>query len=230
MIPDIQVLDDPVSAFTDALLSAVRGGGHVALTGGSTPRTSYELAAKTPEAFSGARLWFGDERCVPPDDERSNYAMVKAALLDPLSAAGVQFSCWRMKGELGPEAGALDYERELQEAGAPPFSLVVLGLGPDAHTLSLFPGQATLSERSRTVVGVPVAGHEPFVPRISFTLPVLAETERVILMATGASKVDAVVKAFGPGARPSPEVPASMLVEFAQSLTVLLDHDAAAGL
>lgn len=228
--PDIQIVEDPVAVCADALMEAAAGGGNVALTGGSTPKAAYELAAQTPEAFAGSRLWFGDERCVPPDDERSNYAMAKQALLDPLTAAGVDFSVWRMKGELGHEAGASDYERAMEAAGAPPFSLVLLGLGPDGHTLSLFPGQPSLFERSRLVVGVPEAGHEPYVPRISFTLPVLEHAERVLVMATGSSKADAVARAFGSGVKPTPDVPASFLAEHARSLTVLLDRDAAAQL
>jgi 6-phosphogluconolactonase len=229
--PNIQVLDDPVPAFTQAILEAARSQGHIALTGGSTPKVAYQQAAQQPDAFAGAHIWFGDERCVPPDDERSNFGMARQALLDPLDQAGVSLGgSHRMKGELGPEDGAEDYTRQLSEASDPEFDLILLGIGPDGHIASMFPGQESLQERSRLVVGVPEAGHEPYVPRISFTFPALARARQILLLATGSSKADAVSKAFGSQARPTTAVPSSMLAEHARALTVLLDRDAAAGL
>jgi 6-phosphogluconolactonase len=233
--PNIQVLDDPVPAFTQALLDAARAVGHVALTGGSTPKVAYEQAAQQPGAFAGAHIWFGDERCVPPDDERSNFGMARQALLDPIQQAEVMLGgCHRMKGELGPDAGAEDYTSQLSAAAdtgaSPEFDLILLGIGPDAHIASMFPGQDTLHERSSLVRGVPEAGHEPYVPRITLTFPALARARHVLVLATGSSKAEAIGKAFGPGARPGPEAPASMLVEHVRSLTVLLDRDAAAQL
>lgn len=229
--PDLRIVDDPPRACAEALVQAVATGGHVVLTGGSTPKAAYELAAAHPEAFAGAKLWFGDDRCVGPDDDRSNYKMTKAALLDPVAAAGVEIAfCRRILGERGPDEGAADYERALAELGAPPFKLILLGLGTDGHTASMFPGQASLEERSRLVVGVPEAGLEPFVPRVTFTFPCLARAEHVIVLATGESKADAVSRAFAPDATPSPETPASLLAEHVASLTVLLDADAASRL
>ncbi len=229
--PDLRVVADPERACAEELLAAVRGGGHVVLTGGSSPKVAYELAAQSAEAFAGAKLWFGDDRCVGPDDGRSNFRMAREALLDPVAAAGVEIGfCRRIEGERGPEEGAADYERALAEHGAPPFSLILLGLGPDGHTASMFPGQASLAERSRLVVGVPEAGLEPFVPRVTFTFPCIARAERVIVLATGASKADAVARAFGSGASPDVATPASLLAEWVDSLTVLLDEAAAARL
>ncbi|HEY2160337.1 MAG TPA: 6-phosphogluconolactonase, partial [Solirubrobacteraceae bacterium] len=118
-------------------------------------------------------------------------------------------------------------ERELDEAGEPEFALVLLGLGPDGHVASMFPDQASLSERSRLVVGVEEAGMEPFVPRVTLTLPALANAEQVVFLITGEGKADAVAAAFGPDAEPDPHVPASMLVPLAKDLTVLLDPAAA---
>lgn len=233
-VPGIRVLDDPVAAFTEVLLAAAATGGHVALTGGSSPKSAYEQAARQPDAFDGARLWFGDERCVAPDDERSNFGMAKKALLDPLAEAGVTLAgCHRIEGELGPHAGAEAYARELQEVGGaegPEFELILLGIGPDGHICSMFPGQDSLAERSRLAVGVPEAGFEPYVPRVTLTFPALSRAHHVVLLATGEKKADAVARAFGDGATPRPEVPASMLVEHVASLTVLLDADAAAKL
>jgi 6-phosphogluconolactonase len=253
--PNIQILDDPVRVFAEALMAAASTGGHVALTGGSTPKAAYEMAARQPEAFAGARLWFGDERCVPPEDDRSNYGMAKQALLDPLAAAGIEIGvCRRMEGELGPDAGADAYARALAAEGVAGggsdglrgpgdgveggglavdgvegegFELILLGIGPDGHIASLFPGQTTLEEEARLVIGVPEAGHEPYVPRVSLTFPGLALARQVILLATGASKADAVSAAFAPDATPTNMVPASLLAGHVTALTVLLDADAA---
>jgi 6-phosphogluconolactonase len=226
--PKLQVVDDPARECAALLLEVARAGGQIAFAGGSTPRAAYELAARDPGAWVGATAWFGDERCVPPDDEKSNYKMVRESLLDPLgpSAPAVR----RMEGELGPDAAADAYEAELRTAGESPLDLVLAGLGPDGHTLSLFPDQTSLSERSRWVVGVPEAGHEPYVPRVTLTFAALTAVKRVVFLVGGAAKAPAVAAAFGPNARPGPHVPASMVAEFAGDLTVLLDPAAAAQL
>jgi 6-phosphogluconolactonase len=186
----LEVVDDPARECAAALAEAARAGSHIVLTGGSTPRAAYEEVPRTD--FDGATLWFGDERCVPPDDDRSNYRMAKASLLDPIAAAGGSATVHRMKGELGPDAGADAYEAALADAGRPAFDLLLLGLGPDGHCASLFPDQETLQERARWVVAVERAGLEPFVPRISFTFSAIAAAKRVIYLVSGANKADAV--------------------------------------
>ena len=226
----IEVLEDPARACSAMLLSAVLGGGDVVVTGGSTPRPAYEELARAVRAVGhdlrNSTLWFSDERCVPPDDELSNYRLVKQSLLDPLSDLP-RPAVRRIRGELGPSEAADAYERELDEAGEPEFALALLGLGPDGHLASMFPDQPSLSERSRMVLGVEEAGLEPLVPRVTLTLPALANTEQVVFLVTGADKADAVAAAFGPDAEPDPHVPASMLVPLAKELTVLLDPPAA---
>jgi 6-phosphogluconolactonase len=215
------------------LLSAVLRGGDVVMTGGSTARPAYEELASAIRAvgsdLGATTLWFGDERCVPPDDKRSNYRLVKQTLLDPLSDLPAP-TVMRIHGELGPEKGADAYERQLQEAAEPEFDLLMLGLGPDGHCASLFPDQPSLAERARLVVGVEEAGLEPFVPRVSLTLSGLANAKQTVFLVTGESKADAVAAVFGPGATPDPHVPASMLVPLANDLKVLLDPAAAARL
>jgi 6-phosphogluconolactonase len=233
----IEILDDPDLTCAELLVEAARSGGHVVLTGGSGPQAAYAHAAQQPQAWAGARLWFTDDRCVPPDDEVSNFGPIKAALLDPVAAAGVEIGfCRRVLGELGPEQGALDYEQALAELGGlgPPaqieFELMLLGLGPDAHICSMFPGQESLSERERLVVGVPVSGMEPFVPRVTMTFPAISRAHRVVLLATGASKADAIARGFGDDARPSPDAPVSLIAEHADNIRVLLDSEAASRL
>jgi len=229
----IEVLDDPASACSALMLSAVLHGGDLVMTGGSTAGPAYEKLASALRDVGGdlgaTTLWFGDERCVPPHDERSNYRLVKQTLLDPLSDLPAP-TVMRIHGELGPAKAADAYERQLQESGEPEFDLLLLGLGPDGHCASLFPDQPSLAERARLVVGVEEAGLEPFVARVTLTLSGLALAKQTVFLATGESKADAVAAAFGPDAEPDPHVPASMLVPLASELKVLLDPAAAARL
>jgi 6-phosphogluconolactonase len=223
---EFDVLDDPASACAELLIDAAAGGGQIVLTGGNTPRAAYEQAATRPEVWEHATLWFGDERAVPPADERSNYRMAKEALLDHVRPRAVH----RIHGELGPSEAADAYEHDLRVAGPPAFDLLLLGLGSDGHLASLFPGQETLAERARLVVGVPQAGLEPFVPRVTMTFTALAAAQRIVFLVSGESKANAVAAAFGPDAHPDPAVPASMLAPLVDEVTVLLDPSAAGGL
>lgn len=233
MSVEIEVLDDPARGCAALMLGAALGDGHIVLTGGSTPRGAYEDFVEAVRTvgldLSRTTFWITDERCVEPTDDRSNFKMIKESLLDPLGSDN-QPVIHRMKGELGPEAGAEDYERTLREARSPQFDLLLLGIGPDGHCASLFPNQDTLSERSRPVVGVPMSGLEPFVPRISLTLPALTGARHVAFLAEGPSKADALAAAFGPEARPGPAIPSSLVAAEADLVSVIVDRAAAAGL
>jgi 6-phosphogluconolactonase len=230
MSVQIEVVEDPARACAAMMLGAASRGGHIVLAGGSTPRAAYAEFVQAVRAvgldLSRTTVWFGDERCVAPEDERSNYRMVKESLLDPLGDAAPA-DVRRIKGELGVGEAADEYERALREAGPPEFELVLLGIGPDGHTASLFPDQPSLSERSRLAVGVPEAGLEPFVPRVTLTLPALASAGQIAFLVSGASKAKAVAAAFGPDAEPDPHIPSSMLAPIAKEITVLLDAAAA---
>jgi 6-phosphogluconolactonase len=230
---EIEVVEDPARACSAMLVGAAARGGQIVLSGGSTPRTAYEQLVDAVRSvdvdLSRATLWFGDERCVPPDDDRSNYKMVKQSLLDPLADRPLP-TVHRMKGELGPRRAAEEYERELRAAGPPEFDVMLLGVGPDGHTQSLFPDQPSLEERSRLVVGVEQAGLEPFVPRVTLTFPALALTKHLVVLAAGESKAGAVAAAFGDGAKPDPHVPISLVPTLGRDVIVLLDPAAAQGL
>jgi 6-phosphogluconolactonase len=233
MSVEIEIVDDPARACAAIMVGAAADGGHVVLAGGSTPRAANEEFVAAVKAvgldLSATTFWFGDERAVAPDDDRSNFKMVHESLIDPLGE-DMLGRVLRIEGELGYAEAAAAYERELRAAGPPEFDLMLLGIGPDGHTLSLFPDQDTLSERSRLVVGVPEAAHEPFVPRASMTFPAVARARHVVVLASGSSKADAIVAAFGPDAEQTQHVPSSMLGSFAQRLTVLIDPAAAARL
>jgi 6-phosphogluconolactonase len=216
--PDFEVLDDPAGAAA-TLLAEVSG--QLCITGGSTPRVAYERVAELRPDWSGVEVWFTDERCVPPDHEHSNFRMAQEALVGRVEGVTVH----RMKGELGPTDGAADYERQYEDAGEPAFDLILLGLGPDAHTCSLFPGDDALFERERPAVGVETPGMAPFVSRITLTLPVVNGSRRIVFLVTGEDKADAVARAFkGP---PDPGAPASLVDG---EVTVLLDEAAASRL
>ena len=219
---DLRIVENPAAEAAELIAGAVRAGGHIALAGGSTPKAAYERVAGMGLDWSGATTWFGDERCVPPDDELSNYRMAKEALLDRIE--GEPPSVKRMAGEKGPHAGAEDYERELRETlgeQIPRLDLVLLGIGPDLHTASLFPDQPAVDVTDRPVAGVEEAGLEPHVPRITMTLPLINAARQVVFLIAGEDKSDAVRLAFGSGEGPAGMVDADV---------VLLDEGAASRL
>ncbi len=223
------VLEDPAVATAERIAAAAADGRQVVLTGGSTPRAAYERAADLDVDWSGATLWFGDDRCVPPDHEHSNFRMARESLLDRLAGPGPAVQ--RIEGERGPAAGADAYERVLRSVfggGVPEFDLLLLGLGPDAHCASLFPRDAALGERERLAVGVETPGMAPLVPRVTMTLPVLNCAREVLFLVSGEDKAEAVRRAFA-GA-PDPDAPASLVSPESGSLTVLLDPEAASQL
>lgn len=170
------------------------------LSGGSTPKALYELLAS--DAYRGqidwraVELYFGDERCVPPDSDLSNYKMAKASLIDqvPIPADNV----YRMKGELEPEEAAKQYGKMLKEKffdGGP--SLLLLGMGDDGHTASLFPHTAALKEDHHRCV----ANHVPYdyIPagtnwRITLTYPFINRAQEIYILATGANKAERIAE------------------------------------
>ena len=156
---------------------------------------------------------------MPPDDERSNYLLVKKTLLDRIEQQPAEVH--RVRGELGGEPAAAEYDRELEGVR---LGLALQGLGSDGHTASLFPNSPALEERERRAVAVP----RDDVERVTMTLPVLSAAGQVVFLVVGAEKADAVARAFaGP---PDPATPASLLRSAAGGTIVLLDREAAASL
>jgi 6-phosphogluconolactonase len=220
---DLQVLADPERASEAAaqlIAEAVGAGGHVALSGGSSPRPVYERVAVLRPDWSRVELWLADERSVPPDDARSNYRMIRESLLDGLSRPPAHVH--RIRGEAAPEEAAAEYDAALEGVT---LTLVLLGIGPDGHTASLFPNAPTLDEAEHRAVAAE-AGLEPFVPRVTMTRPVLAGTQTLVYFVTGESKAEAVERAFA--LPPSPATPASLVR--GQRTLAILDRGAAARL
>jgi 6-phosphogluconolactonase len=196
--------------------------GDVALTGGSTPERAYELAGRLRRDWSGVTLWWGDERCVPPDDERSNYGLAKRALLEGVRTP--PDAVHRIPGELGAAAAADAYDELLEGVS---LELVLLGLGPDGHVASLFPGEPTLEERSRRAVAA-TARLEPYVDRVTMTIPVLESAPLVVFLVAGAAKAEAAARAFlGP---PDPGTPGSLVRSKSGRTLAILDLAAASEL
>jgi 6-phosphogluconolactonase len=225
--PDVRVSDQLTEDAARLLADAAAAGSHIALTGGSTPKAAYQRAAELELDWSRCELWFGDERCVEPDHEHSNFKMAWDALISQIEPRAVH----RMQGELDPDDGALSYERELKGVFGdvvPALDLILLGVGPDGHCASLFPGNPELGIRDRWVAGVEQPGMAPFVPRITLTLPALNAGKRVVFLVSGAEKAEAVARAFGSD-RQTPEVPAS-LVDPQGEFVLLCDAPAAAHL
>lgn len=184
-------------SFAGQVEDAVRARGRfsVALTGGSGPGEAYRLLGEEPFRsrilWSGVHLFWGDERCVPPAHERSNFRMANEAFVArvPIPPENVH----RMRGELPPAEGAAHYAEELAAffgPRVPRFDLVHLGVGPDAHVASLFPFSAPLLERDRIVT---TNLHRPLgEPRITLTVPVLNAAARVEMIVIGPSKAEVV--------------------------------------
>jgi 6-phosphogluconolactonase len=223
----ISVVEDPGAAVAERLTAVAEQGGQIVLTGGSTPRDAYAIAAEQDADWSAATVWFSDERCVPPDDGDSNFGMVDRALLSRLTRPP---RVMRIEGELGHEAAAGAYEALLREhlGPAPRFDLILLGMGPDAHVASLFPGKPEIEETGRLAVGVPLAGMAPQVPRVSLTLPVLNGGREVDFLISGDGKAQAVARAFGDP--PDPDAPAARVRPEQGSIFVFVDEAAAAKL
>jgi len=192
------------------------------LTGGDTPRRAYELAAEEEGDWSRVELWWGDERCVPPEDERSNYRLAKEALLDRLERQ--PRAVHRIPGEADAAKAASSYEDELRGVT---FDLVLNGLGPDGHTASLFPQAPTLAIRDRLVVPAEPK-LDPYVERITLTLPALANCREMLFLAVGEQKAEAARRAFADP--PSVATPASLVRSAAGETIAVLDPAAAAAL
>ena len=203
------------------LARAARTGGHIALTGGTTPEQAYREAAQREPDWSNTEIWWSDERCVPPNDDLSNYALAKRTLLDRLEHE--PRAVHRIKGELGKEKAAADYEQEL---GDTVFDLELLGLGKDGHVASLFPNAPTLQQSKRVLPAEP--GLEPFVDRVTLNVLALNSAREIVFAVSGTEKAEAARRAFA--SPPSPETPASLVRARNGSTTAILDRAAAAKL
>jgi len=213
VFPDPQALAEAaarhVAESAQAAVDA-RGAFSIALSGGSTPRELHLKLASPPLVeqvdWSRVHVFFGDERCVSPDDERSNYRMADETLLSRVPIPRNQIH--RMRGELPPQQAAADYERELRDffkVEPPRLDLILLGMGDNGHTASLFPGLTAVHEQQRWVVAEYVA--EVSMWRITLTPVIINLAREVIFMVAGAAKADMLRQVlegpFAPDERPA---------------------------
>lgn len=169
------------------MADALRDGGSLVLTGGTSPTRAYELLAGLDVPWGRISVLFGDERCVPPLDPESNYRMAKESLLDRVNPATV----YRIPGELGPDAGADAYRSVV--AAVAPFDFVLLGVGEDGHVNSLFPGHASLRSTALTL-GIHDSPKPP-AERVTMTFEAIRDARRILIIASGAGKAAAVAAA-----------------------------------
>jgi 6-phosphogluconolactonase len=230
--PDLPALAQSAAAHVRAAAAAAvsrRGRFRLALSGGSTPRALYELLAAERGSVDWERadLFFGDERSVPPDHPDSNYRMARETLLEP--ARVPEANVRRMHGEAPDLVGAARaYEEALTAGAAPPWlDLVLLGMGPDGHTASLFPGTTAVDERNRACVAVEVP--RLATRRLTLTLPVLAGATGVAFLIAGGEKAEALRDVLGEADR-GRERPAQLVMRQATGAVVVFCDKAAAAM
>jgi 6-phosphogluconolactonase len=184
----LETAEDVAEAGAKAIAKALQEGSRtLVLAGGTTPARCYELLADMEVDWARVTVLFGDERCVPPDHPDSNYRMARETLLDKVAPATV----YRMPAELGPDEGAAEYESTIK--ALVPLDVVVLGVGEDGHTASLFPGHPLLKAKG-LVAGIRNSPKPP-PERVTLTLPAIQSARLVIILATGAGKAQAVAMA-----------------------------------
>ena len=232
--PDTNTLSQQAAQFIVRLANesiVTRGRFSIALSGGSTPKVLYGLLGSEPYRdqidWSKVDIFWSDERCVPPDSADSNYHMAREVLLSrvPLSPQQVH----RMPADQPDhDAAAQAYTHEMQQSfsteGIPRFDLIQLGMGPEGHTASLFPHQASLHEQQRLVMYVNVPKPPP--PRLTFTPPILNAARHVLFLVTGAEKADAV-QAVLEGEYNPEEYPAQIVRPASGDVVWMLDEAAA---
>jgi 6-phosphogluconolactonase len=210
---------DEVRAIAAAAIAA-RGRFRVALAGGSTPRAVYPHLL-TGVDWTRADVFLGDERAVPPDDPQSNYRMARETLLGPAHVPDANVHRWRTE-TADLDAAARAYEQTLRAGGGPPWlDLALLGLGPDGHTASLFPGTSALTVEDRLAVALDVPALKT--RRLTLTYPALLGATHVIFLVSGSEKRSALVEVLRPGSA----LPAARIIQRPSGVRILCDAEAA---
>jgi len=205
---EVRVVSDVASAFADVVVEAAPAS--IALSGGGTAKDAYAALATRDLDWSGIDVWFGDERFVPVDDPDSNEGMARAVLLDTVKPRAIH--SLRDAGDT-IDAAAAAYDALLRETG--PVAVVHLGLGPDGHTASLFPGSSALGVRDRLVVPNPGDATHPH-DRLTFTYPAIEQSELAVFTVDGEDKREAFARV-----RAGDDVPAAHVT--AQRVVWLVD-------
>jgi 6-phosphogluconolactonase len=234
MKPEIVVLPDPAALAREAadrfvalarLAIAAQGRFTVALSGGSTPRLLYEQLVTQPIEWEHVHVFWGDERCVPPDHPDSNYGLAQRALLSHIDIPAQNVH--RLKGELDPAQAAQQYEEELRAIFGllPRFDVILLGMGSDAHTASLFPGTPALHEQQRWVVAQYVDKLQT--ERLTLTPPIINHAAYAIFLITGRDKA-AALRSVWEGPHDPDRFPAQIVMPLTGRVIWLVDRVALA--
>ena len=227
-----QAAREAAARMIKAVRDAIRdhGSAHVALSGGSSPFDAYRLLAQESFDWNKIHVWFVDERAVPPESDRSNYGNAKKALIDV--ARVPQANVHRMRGE-APDlaAAAAEYEAALRETvtnklgGLPALDLVVLGIGDDGHTASLFPGEPTVNVTDKLVTHVGRSADGKREPRLTLTTPVLENARATVVLVLGAAKHGALERVWATSGDVA-QTPARIIRGFRGSITWVIDRAA----
>jgi 6-phosphogluconolactonase len=235
----IEVLSDleamsrrAVSIFVGASMSSIAAKKRfaVAISGGSTPRRFYTLLGsetyRDQVAWQHVHFFWADERCVPKDDEASNFRTAFDTILSKIALRDKNIH--RIKGEEAPDKAARDYEEEIIRffggSERPGFDLIILGMGEDGHTASLFPGSKSLEETVR--LAIPVYLEKPGKNRVTLTLPVLNNADQILFLIAGPSKAAVLSEIFGDGEKKK-WFPAGLIRPDHGNMIWLIDHEAA---
>lgn len=230
ILPDADAVARAVAGIVAAMSNAADGAFSIALAGGETPRLLYETLAQEPykSGIDWAKwdVWWGDERCVPPTDEMSNYGLAAETLLDkvPIPAERIH----RIHGEAGSQAAALSYENDIREryhADMPQFDLVLLGMGEDGHTAALFPGTHALQETR--LAAVPGAAPTPPHDRVTLSLPAINAARRVVFIVVGREKAHALRAVLAADEEDAQQPPAALVRPKSGAAQFVVDEDAA---
>lgn len=205
-----------------------RGKAFLLLAGGSTPRAVHQELVRQPDIpWAQVEIFFGDERMVPPGDPRSNQGMAQETLLDRVAVPTVRVHT--VNTGLPTEEAARDYERGMQEvfgagSGLPEFDVIMLGVGPDGHVASLFPGRPSLHQEKRWVVAEEEPGLPPHVPRVTVTMGVINSARSVLIMAVRKGKERVLDRLFSPELLPCPHLPASLVAPRGELLWLVAEE------
>lgn len=235
-IKTFETPEEVAAAFARQLFQLVHkspGSFHMALSGGSTPKLLFDLLARDyalQMPWDKIHFWWGDERCVPPTDDESNYKMTNDHLLALIPVGPGQIH--RIKGELAPEDACISYIPEIQEQlkirnNLPAFDLIMLGIGDDGHTASIFPDQMSLLKANRIceVATHPQSGQK----RVSLTGKVLNNADRVFFLVTGKSKAKRIAQIINQEDSAN-TLPAYHIQPQTGLLSFYLDREAASGI
>src|SRR5579863_4273003 len=232
--PDADKLSHEAARFIVRLAgeaSVSRGRFTIALSGGSTPKALYGLLATEPYRsqidWASVEVFWSDERCVPPDDEESNYRMAEEVFLSkvPIPASQIhRMPADQPDRDAASQAYTLEMQQTFSTNGTPSFDLIQLGMGPEGHTASLFPHQESLQEQQRLVMAVTVPKPPP--PRLTFTPPLLNAAHHILFLVTGSEKAEAVQAVLEMDYQPE-EFPAQIVRPERGEVTWMLDTKAA---